>query len=48
MHLPEFDALQCTQPCGPRALDASNFSACALDLSYFTKNSKCTFINLYS
>ena len=29
--------VQCTRPCGPRALDASKFSARALDLSYFTR-----------
>ena len=26
--------VQCTRPCGPRALDASKFSARPLDLSY--------------
>ena len=40
--------VQCTRPCGPRALDASKFSARALDLSYFTRKSKCAFINLYT
>ena len=43
--------VQCTQPCGPRALDASKFSARALDLSHFTRkvnahlltsNSRCS------
>ena len=38
--------VQCTRPCGPWALNASKFSARALDLSYFTRKSKCTFINL--
>ena len=33
--------VQCSRPCGPRALDASKFSARALDLSYFTRKSKC-------
>ena len=38
--------VQCTRPCGPQALDASKFSARALDLSYFYRKSKCAFINL--
>ena len=38
--------VQCTRPCGPQALDTSKFSARALDLSYFTCQNKCTFINL--
>ena len=37
MHLPEFDACPVHPACGPRALDASKFSARALDLSYFTR-----------
>ena len=45
MHLPEFDACPMHQA-GPRASDASKFSARALDLSYFTQKSQCIFINL--
>ena len=47
MHLLNLMLVQCTRPCGPRALDTSKFSARALDLSYCTRKSKCAFINLY-
>ena len=39
MHLPEFDT--CPMHLARQALDASKFSACVLDLSYFPRKSKC-------
>ena len=46
MHLPEFDACPIHSALPASELDASKFSARALDLSYFTRKSKCAFINL--
>ena len=41
----EFWCVQCPRPAGPSALDKHQIQASALDLSYFTRKSKCKFIN---
>ena len=42
----EFWCIQCLRPAGLSALDKHQIQASALDLSYFTNNSKCKFIKV--
>ena len=42
----EFWCVQCPRPTGLSALDKHQIQASVLDLSYFTRKSKCKFINL--
>ena len=42
----EFWCIQCPRPAGKSALDKHQIQASALDLSYFTRKSKCKCINL--
>ena len=41
----EFWCVQCPRHAGPSALEKHQIQASALDLSYFTRKSKCKFIN---